>query len=334
MVGVAPRLSPAELARTLAALPVHLERAHVTQTAVPLPDYPGEPRPSSTVELHGAGLTGYGENVAFYGAEHVAFAEHVDEWARTARTSDALTVERALADTALPRYERAALEAALIDLALRQAELSLYDLTDVPEAELRFVASLSGGADPIRAITRLRDTGFVGELKLDLDEHWTDHVLSELGHDPSLVILDFKGRGNAAFASRVAHAAPHALLEDPPEGAEIAAFRVSRDAPLASAAEVSAVLALGCSVNLKAPRMGGPLEVLRALELAPTRSYFGGMFEVGVGRQQARLFAALYCPSAPNDLALNHGTLGNERAVEPAPARIDLGFSGLSAGGP
>ena len=42
-------------------------------------------------------------------------------------------------------------------------------------------------------------------------------------------------------------------------------------------------------MNLKAPRMGGPLEVLRGLERAREGiAYLGGMFEVGVGRVQAR----------------------------------------------
>ena len=41
------------------------------------------------------------------------------------------------------------------------------------------------------------------------------------------------------------------------------------------------------------------------------------MFEVRIGRSQARLLAALYCPNAPNDLALN------ERALAGVPRRID-----------
>ncbi len=330
MVGVAARVSPTELARTLAALPVQVAHAHVTQIAVPLPDYPGEPRPSSTVELSGAGVTGYGENVAFYAPEHVAFAEHVAAWHRDLKNPDALTVENALAGSVLSSYERAALEAALIDLALRQAELSLYDLTGVPEAQLRFVASLNGGSDPISAIARLRDAGFTGDLKLDLDESWSEHTLRELGRDPSLAILDFKSRGSVEFAYRVAHAIPHALLEDAPENAEIAAFRRSRDASLALAEDAAVAIARGESVNLKAPRMGSVLELLRALEHAPGRAYFGGMFEVGVGREQARQLAAVYCASAPNDLALNRGTLGLVREVANSPARIDLGFLGLT----
>jgi len=336
MVGVNSP-SPLELARVLGALPVSIERAHVTQIAVPLPDYPGEPRPSSTVELTSFGVTGYGENVAFVGAEHAGFADRVSAWLRDLTDRDALTVESALgaenarASSAFSAYERAALEAALIDLALRQSALSLADLTGRPAAELRFVASLNGGTDPLAAIAQLRASGFSGELKLDVADTWTDAVLRELGRDPSIVILDFKGRGSPELARRVAHALPLALLEDPPEGAEIAGFRVSRDASLTNAADVSAALARGEAVNLKAARMAGVLQLLFALEHAASlddstrpRVYFGGMFEIGVGRTQARQLAALYCPTAPNDLALNQGKLGVSRQVANSPALIDF----------
>jgi len=334
--------SPLQLARVLAALPVRIERAHVTQVAVPLPDYPEEPRPSSTVELSSFGITGSGENVAFSGAEQARFAEHVAVWFGALKGRASLTVENALsADNAhasapFTAHERAAVEAALIDLALRQSALGWVDLTGFEQATLRFVASLTGGADPVGAIARLRDGGFAGELKLDADESWTDPTLAELGRDPSIVILDFKGRGSAEFAHRLAHAFPYALLEDPPAGAEIASFRVARDLPLANAADVAAALACGEAVNLKAPRMGGVLELLSALDQAwslgdanRVRCYFGGMFEVGVGRTQARQLAALYCPDAPNDLALNHGKLGLAREVANSPAVIDLRSPGF-----
>ena len=66
------------------------------------------------------------------------------------------------------RHARAALEAALIDLGLRQAGLSLYDLTGVRETALRFVVSLA--ADPgLSAIARVRAARFSGSLKIDLD---------------------------------------------------------------------------------------------------------------------------------------------------------------------
>ena len=85
--------------------------------------------------------------------------------------------------------------------------------------------------------------------------------------------------------------------------------------------------------------MGGPLAVLRALEHSwsgkqpdsRSRAYLGGMFELGVGRTQARQLAALYAASAPNDLALNVASTGAERASAASPARVrfvEPGFGG------
>ena len=57
--------------------------------------------------------------------------------------------------------------------------------------------------------------------------------------------------------------------------------------------------------------------------------YFGGMFEVGVGRRQAKQLAALYCSTAPSDLSLNEAAAAAPRASSPAVIRLDQpGFSG------
>jgi hypothetical protein len=75
--------------------------------------------------------------------------------------------------------------------------------------------------------------------------------------------------------------------------------------------------------------------LLRGLEraLAPEQpcepsarcsAYLGGMFEVGVGRAQARQLAALYCGTAPNDLAPNVASARNSmRANSPATIYLD-----------
>jgi hypothetical protein len=99
---------------------------------------------------------------------------------------------------------------------------------------------------------------------------------------------------------------------------------------------VSSALARSESINLKAPRMGGPLCVLRSLERAsrsPAQAYLGGMFEVDVGREQARQLAALYCPLAPNDLAPNRAVSGNpdHRPLEKSPVRVRLDGPGFGS---
>jgi L-alanine-DL-glutamate epimerase-like enolase superfamily enzyme len=343
MAGVTPQCSPGKLASLLEALEVRVESATVERGSVALPDYPGGPRPSSLVRLSGAGFVGVGENVAFFAEEHERFAAHIAHWFAAHSRAPRQRVGMALGGAP---YERAALQAALIDLGLRQAGLSLSDLTGVREASLRFVISLAASAQPVATIRRLRGEGYGADLKLDVDPSWTARTLEVLAQDLSIAIFDFKGRGELALARHLDAVSPAALFEDPPSGFAAAdsgpgPTRVSRDATLPDEAAVAEARARGESVNLKAPRMGGPLAVLRALEHAlesasatdaAVRAYLGGMFEVNVGRAQARQLAALYCPTAPNDLALNlaHVGMPGERAASPARVRLDRPGFGAS----
>ena len=335
MARVSPSLGPGALALRLAALEVQVDSANVERHALALADYPGGPRPSSVVRLSGLGCQGQGENVAFYEAEHERFVLHVAAWFASLAPRAPLRVGSALG-AAGTLYERAALEAALIDLGLRQARLSLHDLTGVRAASLRFVVSLAASSDPRAAIERLRAGGYHGELKIDVGPSWAPDVCAVLAQDPSIVIFDFKGRGEAELARRL-YDASSALLEDPPaafvEPRRGESSRISRDSTVASPEVVAEARAQREAVNLKAPRMGGPLSVLQGLEralaldstLPAVPAYLGGMFEVGVGRLQARQLAALYCGSAPNDLALNSGSRAHERS----PVEIRLGELGF-----
>ena len=152
-------------------------------------------------------------------------------------------------------------------------------------------------------------------IKVDVDPAWDAATAAALAALPGVAVLDFKGRGDAPLAKVLSSHFPAALFEDPPAGTAHA--RIARDASLGDAAAVGAALARGEAVNLKAPRMGGPLQVLRALELVHARpgaiAYLGGMFEVDVGRTQARQLGALFCADGPNDLAPLQGAGGARR---------------------
>jgi L-alanine-DL-glutamate epimerase-like enolase superfamily enzyme len=309
-------LSPGALADLLGALPVRVSSVEVRTGLVAVDDYAGG-RPTSVVLLAGGGHTGSGENVAFTAEEHADFAAR----APTSLTGAAGRVG-ALLGPELPRYERAALEAALIDLAMRQAGASLATFTGRREASLRFVVSFAATPDPVGRIEQLRAAGYAGAFKIDVDPDWSELTHRALAkkacQDTDVVaILDFKGRGDAELARALGALFPTTILEDPPVG--IAGARVARDAALGDARAVGEAVGRGEAVNLKAPRMGGPLELLRGLEIAvrggaradavagtpaDTVAYLGGMFELGVGRAQARQLAALYCGDAPNDLAV------------------------------
>lgn len=238
--------------------------------------------------------------MAFTEEEHARFSAGA-----AGMVSDAGRVDAMIAPAARG-YERAAIEAALIDLALRQAGTTLAALTGAAQASLRVVLSFAARPDPAAYVRSLRAGGHTEDLKIDVDPTWNQAAREELARQPGIAILDFKGRGDAGLVTALSALFPETTFEDPPAGTTHG--RIARDGSLDDAGAVETALGRGESVNLKAPRMGGPLEVLRGLELAahtgrPGVAYLGGMFEVDVGRTQARLLAALFCADATNDLA-------------------------------
>ena len=127
-----------------------------------------------------------------------------------------------------------------------------------------------------------------------------------------VVVLDFK-RESDLDQVRLAHAAiPDAWLEDPPAEAITLdtrgawTDRVALDGYVLAAVDLDRPEIPPAAVNVKAPRVGGWIEALRCLDECRRRglhAYMGGMFEVDVGRSQARILASLYTADAWNDLA-------------------------------
>jgi len=287
--------TPDALVATLRALRIAIEEAGWQTAEVELPSYPGGKRPSATVTLTGGGERGCGESVAWTVAAQERFAVaavplggwQLGEWA----------------DVVLQRfhdpYERAALEAAAIDLALRQAGTSLLGLAGVAATPVRYVVSFDKTADPIARMAG------AGEYKIDVDSEWPDATWAALGASGRVAVLDFKGQGSAERAHR---AVPDALIEDPgdaPWSASLAR-RVSFDIPVTSTRALDGLPAVPAAVNLKPARMGGVLEALGCAARCAERGiavYMGGMFEVGVGRRQLRALAAILSPEGPNDIA-------------------------------
>jgi len=196
-------------------------------------------------------------------------------------------------------YERAALEAAAIDLALRQAGTNLFQLAGVASRAVRYVVSYGRLRDPMAEA----EPGV--ELKLDVDPAWDGPTYAALRR---VAVLDFKGTGRPADHERAHRALPEALIEDALAGPWSASLRtrLGFDAPVTSAAALDALPVRPAAVNLKPARMGGVLEALACAERCARLGidvYVGGMFEVGVGRRQLRALAALLCPDAPNDVA-------------------------------
>lgn len=328
----------AALRERLAALPLVVEDARCAAFDVAVASYPGGARPSGRIELRGAGEVGRGEHVGWTRDAHLAFGERVRRLPleRCRRVEE---VTRLAAGVLDDPYDRAALEAAAIDLALRQAQTSLARLAGSAAATVRYVVSFERVDDPVARAEREIAAGAPG-LKVDADPGWSEETYAALDRLGRVAVLDFKLSGRPAEHERAHRLVPGALLEDPlpgdePWSAELRR-RLSLDAAIVSVRALAALPALPAAVNVKPARMGGVLEALAAVAWSAARGlvpYIGGMFEVGVGRAQLQALAAIVSPDGPNDVA-PIGVAGRRPARPPRlPSPVpDAGFAAACDG--
>lgn len=324
----------ASLRDRLTSLVVEADRAECEIAEVAVAAYPGGFRPSSTVVLRGKRCSGRGEHVGWTRAEHEGFAARIRGFRLPPRTTVA-EASRQIAERLVHPYDRAALEAATIDLALRQSGSSLAALARAPARPVRYVVSFDRCADPVARARREIAGAPAVELKIDVEPGWDADVLRALDRLGCVRILDFKQSGDPAQHERAHRWLPAAWLEDPLPGPEpwspSLMRRWSVDGPVTSAAALAALPRRPAAANVKPARMGGVLEALDCIEACVRQGlafYLGGMFEIGVGRAQLHALASLFCPDAPNDVAPI--ALGD--APPPRPARIAprsaAGFAG------
>lgn len=213
-------------------------------------------------------------------------------------------------------------ESAALDLALRQAGRPLHDVLGLEPQPVRFVNSLGLGEEPSIELLRRRLARAPGvRFKLDAQATWAPALVDEVAATGAVDTIDFKGQYGmevedpealGALYDHVLAAFPDAYLEDPHDLPGIAPRfrdhleRVSYDAPIGSAEDIGATPLAGRVVNVKPSRIGS----LRALFEVYARCaregrpmYGGGMGELGVGRGQIELLAALFHADAPNDVA-------------------------------
>ena len=290
----------------LAALPVVIDEAHCRATVIDVPSYPDEPRPTSIVTLSGGGTSGVGEHVGWTTAAHAGFRDEIVPRVPCGAWQVG-TWAAAMATVARDPYERAALEAAVIDLALRQAGTSCFGLVDQAPRPVQYLVSFDMLDDPVAATRCEPDHA----LKLDADPSWSEQTLHALAACGRVAVVDWKTRGEPSEHLRLHDALPTALIEDPGSATDdwptrTYAGRVTADGWLRQAADLEALPAPPAAVNLKAGRMGGVLEMLACAAAAQARGlpiYMGGMFELGPGRRQLQTLAALLSPDGPNDVA-------------------------------
>src|SRR5439155_1514743 len=166
----------------------------------------------SVVCVRGLGATGRGEHVGWTSAAHAAFRAAAGSVPRGRWRLDAWVAEVARR----PRhpYDRAALEAAAIDLALRQAGTDLFRLLGVTPQPVRYVVSFGRVRDPCAEARHHPGV----ELKVDVDPAWDDDVYRALAALGRVAVLDFKGSGDAAPVARPRRAVADGLAGGPAPG--------------------------------------------------------------------------------------------------------------------
>ena len=215
-----------------------------------------------------------------------------------------------------------AFESAALDLALRQAGRSLHDVLGLAPQPVRFVNSLGLGKEPsIEPLQRRLARSPGVRFKLDAEATWAPALVNEVAATRAVDTIDFKGQYGlevedpealGGLYDHVVDAFPDAYLEDPHDLPEIAQRlgdhleRVSYDAPIRSAEDIGAMPLAARVVNVKPSRIGSLRRLFEVYARCARESrpmYGGGMGELGVGRGQIELLAALFHADAPNDVA-------------------------------
>ena len=315
----------------LAHLPLHIDG--VATEVMSRRVSTGFRRFTTVYRLSGAGWVGAGEDITYEADEHRRLRRSgatlplAGRWTLASFSGmlDAIDIhpDGAPAQTASRGYRRWALESAALDLALRQAGVSLAEIVGRDPQPVRFVVSLHLGAEPtLEPLMCRRAACSAVRFKLDATAAWGDHLLGALAESGWVEVIDFKGvyQGTLAEAHtdadlyrRVAEALPAAYLEDPDLAgpaaqAALAPYRdrISWDAPIHSVADVARLAGPGVRVNIKPSRFGTLRALFNAYDYCADHGigvYGGGQYELGVGRGQIQYLAALFHPDASNDTA-------------------------------
>jgi L-alanine-DL-glutamate epimerase-like enolase superfamily enzyme len=288
-------------------------------------------RVSTVLRFRGDGHEGLGEDVSYEVEDQDAlqaagatqplagtwtlesFCDHLatlDLWPEPAR-HDASVLYRVWA------YESAAL-----DLALRQAGLSLTEALGREARPMTFVVSLRLGEPATMAPLRARLDSYPGlRFKLDPTPSWDDALVAELVETGAVDTVDLKGlyKGSVvdnppdpALYRLVAEGFPDAWIEDPAiteetwPALEPQQDRITWDGNIHSVDDIVALPFPPHMVNVKPSRLGGLRPLFAAYEYCEDRGiamYGGGQFELGVGRGQIQYLAAIFHPDGPNDVA-------------------------------
>jgi hypothetical protein len=303
-------------------------------------------RVTTIVVLSGAGAEGGGEDVTYSSEDHDWFpsldAPGATTFGALSESLDALMLFAGEPKMAASLdYRRWAFESAALDLALRQAGMSLGQAVAREPAPVRFVVSTRGDAFAwLAAAPEL-------ELKLDPAKEWTREFMERLAETGRVRVLDLKAYYHGTVVDvepdpvlyrNVVELFPEVVIEDASLEGEPGAVlrgnegRLSFDAPIHSVDDVRALAVQPGWMNIKPSRFGKVERLLECIEYCDANRihmYGGGQFELDVGRRQIQTLASVFYPGGPNDVAPSEYNTGGPRAglpQSPLPAAGAPGF--------
>jgi hypothetical protein len=321
----------------------------------------GWTRKTTVVHLHGAGEEGLGEDVTYDAEEHDALRAAgpvfalAGEWTLDSFSRHLATLalfDHEPAQHAYLDYRRWAFESAALDLALRQAGRSLGEAVGRTARPVSFVVSGGLGDPPGTGRVRAWLDLYPGlRFKLDATPLWTPAIVEELRALGCVDSIDLKGQYHGTVVDNppdpalyrlVVEGFPEAWIEDPAVTEdtrpilEPARDRLTWDAPIHSVEDVEALPWPPRTVNVKPSRFGSVERLLAAYDHCAERgigAYGGGQFELGVGRDQIQLLAALFHPDTPNDVAPGGFNLAPAPGLRASPLHVEPRTTGFAPAG-
>jgi L-alanine-DL-glutamate epimerase-like enolase superfamily enzyme len=317
-------------------------------------------RLSTVIHLRGAGEEGVGEDVTYDPDDQrrqqdlgpvVALAGEwtFDSFSRHLGDTDTFPAAAPERDV-FRNYRRWGIESAALDLALRQAGVSLAQAVGRQPRPVTFVVSSRMGDPPTMAPITRRLAAYPDlRFKLDATPDWDDALIAALVESGAVDSIDFKGaykgtpvdvETSPELYRKIAEAFPHAWLEDPdlepPEAyaaLEPYADRITWDAPIHSIDDILSRPVIPKTVNLKPSRFGSLHALFDAYDFCEERgmgAYGGGQYELSVGRGQIQYLAAIFHPDAPNDIApAGYDALDPEPGLPASPLDPDIDATGF-----
>jgi hypothetical protein len=288
-------------------------------------------RVTTVIHLEGGGHEGVGEDVTYSGEDQLALqAEGPTLPLAGSHTLDGFS--ELLAGLSLfpsgpgmeafRDYRRWAYESAALDLALRQAGLSLGEAVGREQQPVTFVVSLRienpPAPDPVPLLLERYPSL---RFKLDPTEEWDEALVAALGATGAVDTVDLKGAykgtpvdqaGDPGLYRMVAEGFPSAWIEDPDlndgTGPVLEPYRdrITWDAPIHSVADITGLPFPPKTINFKPSRFGSVRRLFDGYDHCAEHGiaiYGGGQWELGPGRGHIQYLASLFHPTTPNDVA-------------------------------